>query len=383
MTITVVDKPTTERIDQLLDLLIKANRPVVDSVNASLLYDPYSSFQQYYKATYGSVNYFLFDKLNLDATTYLIDPATATNKTKGLKSSTEFITIHDTANLNGGLTAHGSYWKDPSNSTSIHFTVGDKGVVQSLDTKYVAYHAGDGTGNPFTWTDSGVKATNATKPVFGIDAEGYLLLNGTKSNIITPKNGGEILDATYFTNLGPSWKIGENNNYYIGSMYFTTSQVARGVIASFGGNLNSTGIEMCVNSSGNIYDTWQRTAKLVGKLLIEHQLDTTRVYQHNNFSGKNCPQSLIMSDFWTRFMTMVELEYAIQRDYSDATITMVSNNPTIVNNTGLVISSPKTATAVSYTLTVKIGEVTKTVTLGSVVPGTASWSQFDGFYSTK
>lgn len=383
VTISVIEELTAERVDKLLDLLIKANRPVVDTINASLYYDGYSAFQQYYDSVYSSVNYFLFDSLNLDATTYLIDPVTNKDKHGGLKSSTEFITVHDTANISGGLTSHGDYWRRTDHDTSIHFTVGDGGVVQSLDTKYVAFHAGDGTSTTFKWNDSGVKATGTGKPVFDIDAEGYFTINGTKSTIKAPTKSGQILDSSYFSNLGPSWTIGENGNYHLGTMYLATSQVTRGIISSFGGNLNSTGIEMCVNTNGNIYDTWQRTAKLIGKLLIDHELDTTRVYQHNNFSGKNCPQSLIMSNYWDSFMKIVEFEYAIQSQFSDATITMVSNNPTIVNNKGLVITNPKTSTAVSYTVTVKIGSTTKSVTLGSVIPGTSSWMQLDGFYATR
>lgn len=383
ITIPVIERPSTERVDQLLDLLIKGNRAVVDTLNISLYYDDYSAFQQYYKSTYGSVNYFLFDDLRLDAKTYLINPNVQTNKHSGIKSSTEFITIHDTANIDGGLTNHGSYWLQTSHTTSIHFTVGDKAVIQDLDTRYAAHHAGDGTGTTFTWRDTGVKASGIGKPLIDIDSEGYFTMNGVKTSIVAPKKDGQILDSSYFTNLGPTWKIGENGNYYLGTLWFTTSQVSRGVISSFGGNLNSTGIEMCVNKDGNMYDTWLRTAKLVGKLLIEHKLDTTRVVQHNSFTGKNCPQSLIMTDYWNQFMKMVELEYIIQSQYSDATITMVSNNPDIVDNTGLVIGRPTTTKTISYNITVKIGNVSKTVKLYSVVPGTSSWSQYDGFYSTR
>ncbi|MFA5543057.1 MAG: InlB B-repeat-containing protein [Bacilli bacterium] len=384
LTITVIEELSEVRIDRLIDLIQKANNPVVDTVNASLYYDDWSSFQQYYDSVYGSVNKFLFDGLNLDKTTYLINPAVQTNKTGGVKSSTEFITVHDTANLGGGLKNHGEYWRQTTHSTSIHFTVGDYGVVQSLDTKYIAHHAGDGTGTTFTWTDTGLASNDNLQPAISISTNGYFTFNGLESTVLAPVgHNDEILDDSYFSNLGPTWKIGSNGNYYLGTHWFVDSQVERGVIASKGGNNNSTGIEMCVNTDGNIYDTWQRTAKLVAQLLIEHDLDLNRVVQHNTFTGKNCPQSLIMSDYWKTFMEMVELEHIVMKDFSDAKITFTSNNPNLVSNRGLVIGWPSKATSVTYTVGVEIDGVTKSITLGSVIPGTSSWSQFDGYFSTK
>ena len=140
---------------------------------------------------------------------------------------------------------------------------------------------------------------------------------------------------------------------------------------------------MCVNTSGDIFDTWQRTAKLVAKLLIDHKLDLNRVKQHSTFSGKNCPQSLREASYWSTFMRMVEIENIIQSQYSDATITMVSNNPTLLSNTGRVIGRPLTTTAVSYTVTVKVGSTQKSITLGSVIPGITNWNQLDGYFSTR
>ena len=176
----------------------------------------------------------------------------------------------------------------------------------------IGYHAGDGTSATFAWTDTTVQS-NGKAPVIDISADGYFTFNGTKSSVKAPTgNGGKILDSSYFTSLKPTWKIGENNNYFIGTTYFTTSQVSRGVIANHGGNNNSIGMEMCVNTTGDIYDTWQRNAKLVGMLLEKYNLDLTRVQQHNSFSGKNCPQSLRMSNYWDKFMDMVALELEIQ-----------------------------------------------------------------------
>ncbi|MFA5482009.1 MAG: InlB B-repeat-containing protein [Bacilli bacterium] len=378
--VTVKNLEETSDIDKLFKLLVDANQPVVDKINASLYYDNFSSYQQYYDATYGSVNLFLFDDLRLDRETYAVTPSIG-NNTSGVRSSTEFIAVHDTANLNGGLAGHGNYWLTAS--TSIHFTVGDYGVIGNLPEEYVGYHAGDGTSSTFTWTDTSV-VSNGSKPIIDISSDGYYTFNGEKSSVKAPTgNSGQILDSSYFTSLGPVWKIGENNNYFIGTTYFTTSQVSRGVIANHGGNNNSIGIEMCVNTTGEIVDTWQRNAKLVGMLLNKYGLDLTRVQQHNSFSGKNCPQSLRMSNYWDKFMEMVALELEIQSNYSEAIISIVSNNPDLISNTGRVIGMPVVDTAASYTLTVKLGEETRSIDLGVIIPGTASWKQLNGYYSTK
>ena len=81
-------------------------------------------------------------------------------------------------------------------------------------------------------------------------------------------------------------------------------------------------------------------------------------------------------------MKMVEIEYAMMTTYKDAKITMKSNNPEIVDDTGRVKNAPQTATTVSYTVTVTAGNTTKTQTFYSVVPGTTSWHQMNGIYKS-
>ena len=45
-----------------------------------------------------------------------------------------------------------------SSSVSIHYVTGNDGIFHALDDKYVAYHAGGGTGTPFRWIHTGVMA---------------------------------------------------------------------------------------------------------------------------------------------------------------------------------------------------------------------------------
>ena len=123
--------------------------------------------------------------------------------------------------------------------------------------------------------------------------------------------------------------------------------------------------------------------KLVADILIRNNLDLTRVKQHNTFDGKNCPQVILAGNYWTEFMKMVEINYILFKDYSDVEITLQSDNPDIIDNSGKVINPPKVATTVGYTITVKLGNQTKTIRLYSVVPGTTSWQKWNGIYPSS
>ena len=198
----------------------------------------------------------------------------------------------------------------------------------------------------------------------------YFGVNGTITKLEVPSGSNKL------TYLGPTWKV-VDGYYYMGLTWYSSSY---GYVSSHGGNNNSIGIETNVNTSNDMYDTWQRTAQLVADILLRNNLDTTRVYMHNTFSGKNCPQNMLAGEVWPQFMKMVELQYTLQKDYSDVTISMVSNNPEIVNNLGRVYKAPEVTTTVSYTVTVTSGNVSKSITLYSVVPGTTTWEQWYGRY---
>ena len=83
-------------------------------------------------------------------------------------------------------------------------------------------------------------------------------------------------------------------------------------IANRGGNNNSVGIESCITEGTDIYYTWQKTAKLVAKLLDENKLTIDDVKQHHYFSGKNCPQTIRMNDMWEHFKELVLFEQQIR-----------------------------------------------------------------------
>ena len=266
-----------------------------------------------------------------------------------------------------------------SGEVSIHYTVGNDLVWAVVPEDYIAYHAGDGTGTTFVWKDTGVAATNNEKPVFTIVAKGsgyVYACNGQETTIPVPSTGTTPTTDALFTYLGPTWKI-ENGKYYMGLTWWSSDY---GKISSHGGNNNSIGIEMNVNTSNDMYDTWQRTAKLVADILIRHDLDLTRVQMHNTFSGKNCAQVILAGNFWDRFMEMVALEYELQTLYKDVSITITPDESGIIGSDGRVVKAPEKTTTVSYEVTVTKGSTSKTIKLYSVVPGSTTWEQWNGTY---
>ena len=366
-------------VDKVIKLLADNNFAVVDVGNACLYND---GRERYYKPTYGSVNRYLFTPLDIN-TKY---STTAANNSSGHKDrrtgsayddSVYFVCVHDTATLTGNSESIASYMA--SGDVSIHYTVGNDIVWAVVPEDYIAYHAGDGTGTTFVWKDTGVAATDNSKPVFSIvtKGSGYVYAcNGQETTIPVPSTGSTPTTDALFTYLGPTWKI-ENGKYYMGLTWWSSDY---GKISSHGGNNNSIGIEMNVNTSNDMYDTWQRTAKLVADILIRHDLDLTRVQMHNTFSGKNCAQVILAGNFWDRFMEMVALEYELQTLYKDVEITFKSNNKDLLGDDGRIIKAPDKTTTVSYEVTVKKGSTSKTITLYSVVPGSTTWEQWNGTY---
>ncbi len=387
--ITVTGLSEADKVDQVIKLLVENHFPEVEVGNACLYND---GTDRYYRATYGSVNRFLFDELVID-NKY---SATAEANSGGHRSrrfdgnfddSIEFVTVHDTATLTG--TSESIASNMASGGTSIHYSTGNYKVWSVVPEKYIAYHAGDGTGTPFKWIPTGVKADENVAPEYDLVKEGnkyYFSLNGVKSNVEAPiSNGSKTIQnpsKKNLANLGPVWKV-VNGEYYIGNTWVCFSQVAAGVIGSYGGNNNSIGIEMSVNTTNDMYDTYQRTAKLVADILIRNNLDLTRVQQHNTWTGKNCPQVLIAGNYWDDFMKMVAIEYLMATEYKDVEVTIESDNPDIVDNTGRVKNAPSVHTTVGYTITVKSGSVTKSIKLYSVVPGTTSWQKWNGTYKSS
>ena len=74
------------------------------------------------------------------------------------------------------------------------------------------------------------------------------------------------------------------------------------------GNMNSIGIEICVNSDGNFYKAVQNAAELTKRIVKQEGIPLGSVVQHNHWSGKNCPTNLRNGNkgvSWSDFKRMV------------------------------------------------------------------------------
>ena len=305
-----------------------------------------------------TANKYLPETLSIDKSLWL--PTSRANHPNVVKSSTQYIVVHDTGSSAASSTAraNGGWCINPSNTgSSWHYTVGNDGIFQHIDEKYAAWHAGDGGNFTFSKKDTGVKATNIdTKKPTTTRSNNIVYINGQKSNITA---------TSPINDHGFLYSIGSNGNYYLGNTW-----VNNGVLLNKGGNYYGIGIEMAVNTGSNVYYTWQRTAKLVADIMVRQGLRLPQVGFHRNFSNKMCPQTLIRAGLQDEFFRLVAAEYYIRKNYSNATITFTSSNTSILNNKGQIANYPQKQTNVAYTITVTYGGKTYSATLYALVPGT-------------
>jgi N-acetylmuramoyl-L-alanine amidase len=137
-----------------------------------------------------------------------------------------------------------------------------------------------------------------------------------------------------------------------------------------GGNRNGIGIEMSVQQDGDTMRTWQRTAKLVVELLLEYNLPLDHMTYHNDFSGKDCPNTLRNAGLIPLFEEFAATEYHMATMFPGAEITFTSHNPEFLDNHGRVIAMPDRAMTVSYTITVTYDGTTESRTFYTYLPGT-------------
>lgn len=231
-----------------------------------------------------------------------------------------YVTVHDTGDADPTHTAKfwsdtvkNEYWEQGKYACSYQYVVGNDGIYHNIPDNEVAWHAGDTTQFDYNLYDAGVEGTNE-KPLVDISEDGYYTIDGKKTTILAPryykqKNGEVLVDRVAtkddFNIQGVLCKL-VDGKYYIGETYLNSGYMK---ICNRGGNNNSIGIESCINKGADLYLTWQRTAKLVARLLIDNNLGFDDVKQHHYFSGKNCPQTIRMSNNWDHFMDLVKAEY--------------------------------------------------------------------------
>jgi N-acetylmuramoyl-L-alanine amidase CwlA len=79
------------------------------------------------------------------------------------------------------------------------------------------------------------------------------------------------------------------------------------------GNTETIAIEICVNSQSGFPKAVANAAWLVSELRKRHSFHAQAVYQHNHWSGKDCPKELrsgVWGPTWNSFLDQVECNMA-------------------------------------------------------------------------
>lgn len=255
------------------------------------------------------------------------------------KDKTLYIVVHDTASAapSANADAHSNWLlsmaNDPNSTHSVswHFTVDENKIINHIPIDEVAYHAGDGTKIKLDFEDTNIPY-NGTIDI-KISEDGYYLVNNQKSNIKVPLRE----DGTICYNLpilGVNTKLSNNNTIMLGTTYYNATY---DTVANKGGNLNSVGIETCVNYGSDYIKTMRITAFLVAQLLIHFDLDISSVKQHNSFSGKDCPMTIRKANLWDEFITLVRLNLYRMKDLKDAVVEFKSLSKDYLDDSGKVI----------------------------------------------
>jgi len=274
-------------------------------------------------------------------------PGTSSN---GNKFSARYVTVHGVGGA-GNAASTANYAVGTNTTVSWHYTTGNDGIYQHLPLNEVGFHAGDGTGTPLEFYNSGIKAPLGDKTPGKItinQSTGYFQVNGVDSQVMAPKNGnGKIPSNSSLPYTGINNYVNEDGYYMISNTYWNSTYAT---LSNRGGNLNSIGIETCVNKGSNIYLTWHYTAKLIATVILPSTgLSTYDIKQHNTFSGKDCPQTMRHANRWESFMDMVNFEYEISSKFLKRgwELELICDSPYIGKN-GILIEAPEVETELTY-----------------------------------
>lgn len=310
-----------------------------------------------------SVSKFLFEEINIIEN---LAPLGIINR-PGKKYVKHYICVHDT----GDHTLNAFKWSEAVKNSkvgnseyicSFQYVVGNDGYYHNIPDDEMARHAGDGHSEEsiFGLIPTGVfinKDNNINKPFIGINDEGYFTINEIASKIKAPIDSkkNKILTTNDINDLGiysEIKKISEDKyEYYLGRTWFNPIFNS---IANYGGNLNSIGIESCVNYNSDVYYTWQKVAKLVAKLMDDNNFGIDAVVQHHYFSGKNCPETMRAQGLWDYYKEIILIEYQmLQYKKLGYNFEFKSKNLQYLNDKGRVLAKPNDSSIkVNYIITV-------------------------------
>ena len=275
-----------------------------------------------------------------------------------------YICVHDTGDPGLGAKRWSEVVRDgkigqTTYNASFQYVVGNDGYYHMIPDNEIAFHAGDGHTEEsiFGVLPSGIFTHEYTKekPKIEVNEEGYYLINGEKSKIKAPTNEqGEIKkkinDLGIYSELQKVENEENTYEYYLGRTWYNEKY---GYISNYGGNLNSIGVESCVNKGSDVYYTWQKLAKLVAKLMDDNNFTIEQVVQHHYFSGKDCPWTKRNSGLWEYFKTVVLAEYQILQYKKMGFTFEFTSESEYINEKGRIIKPVEEETTLKYKIKVR------------------------------
>ena len=275
-----------------------------------------------------------------------------------------YICVHDTGDPGLGAKRWSEVVRDgkigqTTYNASFQYVVGNDGYYHMIPDNEIAFHAGDGHTEEsiFGVLPSGIFTHEYTKekPKIEVNEEGYYLINGEKSKIKAPTNEqGEIKkkinDLGIYSELQKVENEENTYEYYLGRTWYNEKY---GYISNYGGNLNSIGVESCVNKGSDVYYTWQKLAKLVAKLMDDNNFTIEKVVQHHYFSGKDCPWTKRNSGLWEYFKTVVLAEYQMLQYKKMGFTFEFTSESEYINEKGRIIKPVKEETTLKYKIKVR------------------------------
>lgn len=88
-------------------------------------------------------------------------------------------------------------------------------------------------------------------------------------------------------------------------------------------NRNSIGIEMCVNSDGNLQDTIAATVELTKSLMKKFNVPASMVVRHFDVTGKDCPSVGLAGFSWSKFKADIQKPVIFNVDLSKNSTTKI------------------------------------------------------------
>ena len=317
-----------------------------------------------------SLSKYLFSPLNI--TTNL---APSSNKNfENIKKPKYYICVHDT-----GCGVHtAKEWNEAvvnefidgsKYSASFQYVVGNDGIYHNIPDDVIGHHAGDGYVVDYKLYDSNVEFNGNLKPMITISNDGYFEIDNVKSVIKAPLKNGEIPLTSDINDQGIRTVV-KNGKYYLGETWFSNSF---NKVSNHGGNVNSIGIESCVNKGSDIYYTWMKDAKLIAFLMDKYNLSINDVVPHHFFSGKDCPMTMRHSNMYQHVKDLALIEFNILQFVKNGfKIRFECDNKEFVSNEGKVIKVPQKDLKVHYIVTVEKEGIKYSKGFTSVIPGMKS-----------